>query len=78
MKGLGIAWLASGAALTRTGLWRLRTVALAYLLPVFMIGWFGIDTPREAWGMIAWVIFACLVTFVSWFFAPVQTRHTAD
>ena len=50
MKGLGIAWLASSAALTRTGLWRLRTVALAYLLPVFMIGWFGIDTPREAWG----------------------------
>jgi len=64
--------------LTRAGLWSLWTVALAYLLPVFVIGWLTIDTEREALGMIAWVIFACLVACVSWFLAPVQTRHTAD
>jgi hypothetical protein len=64
--------------LTRAGLWRLWAVALAYLLPLLVIGWFGIDTKREALGMIAWVILACIVAWVSWFFAPVQTRHAAD
>ena len=61
--------------LTRAGLWRLTTVALAYLLPLLAIGWFSIDTEREALGMIAWVVFACLVAYVSWFFAPSQTRQ---
>ena len=61
--------------LTRAGLWSLWTVALAYFLPLLVIGWFSIDTKREAVGMIAWVIFACLVAYVSWFFAPVQTRQ---
>ncbi|MEH2555934.1 hypothetical protein V1286_003463 [Bradyrhizobium algeriense] len=61
--------------LTRAGLWTLWTVALAYLLPLLVIGWYSIDTKREAVGMIAWVIFACLVAYVSWFLAPVQTRQ---
>jgi len=59
-------------ALTRVGLWSVWTVALAYLLPVLVIGWFGIDTRREALGIIAWLIFACIVACVTWFFAPVQ------
>ena len=63
--------------LTRAGLWSLWTIALAYLLPLLVIGWFAIDTKREALGMIAWVAFACIVAWVSWFFAPAQTRHTA-
>jgi hypothetical protein len=64
--------------LTRVGLWTLWAVALAYLLPLVVIGWFGIDTKREAYGMIAWAIFAFIVAWVSWFFAPVQTRQAAD
>jgi hypothetical protein len=56
--------------LTRTGLWNLWTVILAYLLPLLWIGWFSIDTTREAYGMIAWIIFALIVAYVSWFFAP--------
>jgi hypothetical protein len=64
-------------ALTRAGLWNFWVVALAYLLPLPVIGWFVVDTTREAWGMIGWVILACIVAFVSWFFAPVQTRRTA-
>jgi hypothetical protein len=89
---LRLGWLAAGAALivqffygglvyfvlTRAGLWSLWTVALAYLLPLLWIGWLTIDTKREALGMIAWVIFACIVACVSWFFAPVQTRQAAD
>jgi hypothetical protein len=89
---LRLGWLTAGAALivqffygglvyfvlTRVGLWSLWTVALAYLLPVVVIGWLTIDTKREALGMIAWLIFACLVACVSWFFAPVQIRPAAD
>jgi hypothetical protein len=63
--------------LTRAGLWSLWTVTVAYLLPLSAIGWFGIDTKREALGMIGWVILACIVACVSWFFAPVQAPHTA-
>jgi hypothetical protein len=88
---LRLSWLSMGAALvvqffygglvyfvlTRAGLWNPWTVALAYLMPVLVIGWFSVDTEREAWGMIAWVIFACIVAFVSWFFARVRTRHAA-
>jgi hypothetical protein len=56
--------------LTRAGLWNFWVVALAYLAPLFAIGWFVVDTTREARGMIGWVILACIVAFVSWFFAP--------
>ena len=63
--------------LTRTGLWNLWTVAIAYILPVLVIAWFTVDTIREAWGTIAWVIFACIAAFVFWLFAPVRTRHKA-
>jgi hypothetical protein len=61
--------------LTRIGLWNLWTVVAAYLLPLLWIGWFGIDTKREAYGMIAWLIFAIIVAYVTWFFAPAQTRQ---
>jgi hypothetical protein len=61
--------------LTRTGLWNVWMVALAYLLPVLVIAWFTVDTTREAWGTIAWVIFACIVAFVFWFLAPAHTGH---
>jgi hypothetical protein len=47
--------------LTRIGLWSFWTIAFAYLLPVWLIGTFGIDTPREARGIVAWVVFACIV-----------------
>jgi hypothetical protein len=38
--------------LTRTKLWRLWTIALAYLLPVLVIAWYTVDTEREAWGRL--------------------------
>src|SRR5262245_42570425 len=46
--------------LTRIGLWRLWIVALAYLVPLLVLGWFTIDTPREGWGMIGWVVLVCM------------------
>ena len=58
--------------LTRIGLWRLWVVALAYLVPLLVIGWLTIDTVREVWGMIGWVIALCIVAYVSWFFAPAR------
>lgn len=54
--------------LTRIGLWRLWAVTLPYLL-LWAIAWFAIDTFREAWGMVAWLGFACLVASVFWFVA---------
>ncbi|MCC8984709.1 hypothetical protein [Bradyrhizobium acaciae] len=63
--------------LTRTGLWSIWTIAFAYLLPVFIIDHM-IDTPREARGMIAWMVFACLVAGVSWFFARAEVGTQAD
>jgi hypothetical protein len=54
--------------LNRIRLWRLWTVTLAYLL-LWVIAWSGIDTFREAWGMLAWLALACLVAWVFWFFA---------
>src|SRR5690242_17835091 len=36
--------------LTRLGLWNLWTALLAYLAPLLEIGWFTVDTKREAWG----------------------------
>lgn len=62
--------------LSRAGLWNFWLVVLAYLLPLFAFGWFAIDTRREAFGMIAWVIFAFIVAWVSWFLAPLRTRRT--
>ena len=56
--------------LTRIGFWRLWAVTLPYLL-LWAIAWSGIDTFREAWGMIAWLVFACLVAWVFWFVAVV-------
>jgi hypothetical protein len=41
--------------LSRIGLWRLWAVTLAYLL-LWAIAWFAIDTFREAFGMIAWLV----------------------
>ncbi|PAY05470.1 hypothetical protein CK489_29260 [Bradyrhizobium sp. UFLA03-84] len=64
--------------LGRSGLWSIWTVAFAYLLPVFIIDRYGIDTPREARAMIAWLGFACLIAGVSWFFARREVRRTAD
>jgi hypothetical protein len=63
--------------LRRAGLWRFWSVATAYLLPLAMFGWFAIDTVREGLGMIAWVIFAIIVAYVSWLLAPVQARPKA-
>lgn len=63
--------------LTRIGLWNLWSVIFAYLLPVLWVGWFGIDTKREALGMIAWVFLALVVAYVSWFLAPVQTKQSS-
>ena len=79
-----LAWVTVGAALvaqlfygglvyfllTRIGLWRLWAVTLAYLL-LWMIAWTGIDTFREALGMVGWLALACLVAWVFWFFALV-------
>ncbi|HET7885280.1 MAG TPA: hypothetical protein VFL62_03540 [Bradyrhizobium sp.] len=62
--------------LSGAGLWKFWLVVLAYLFPLFVFGWFAIDTRREAFGMIAWVVFSFIVAWVSWFFAPVQTRRT--
>ncbi|AUC97233.1 hypothetical protein CWS35_25540 [Bradyrhizobium sp. SK17] len=63
--------------LTRSGLWSIWTIAFVYLLPVFFID-YGIDTQREARGMIAWMVFACLVAGVSWFFARAEVRTETD
>ena len=63
--------------LTRAGLWNFWTIPAAYLLPLAVIGWFAIDTKREALGMIAWVILFLIVAYVSWFLAPIRTRHKA-
>ena len=46
------------------------TVTLAYLL-LWVIAWSGIDTFREAWGMLGWLALAYLVAWVFWFFALV-------
>jgi len=62
--------------LTRLGLWNLWTALLAYLAPLLEIGWFTVDTKREAWGMIGWGILACIVAWVSWFLAPAQARRS--
>ncbi|HEX7923098.1 MAG TPA: hypothetical protein VF583_19235 [Bradyrhizobium sp.] len=59
--------------LTRIGLWSIWTIAFAYLLPVYFIG-YGIDTQREARGLVAWMMFACLVAGVSWYFARAEVR----
>lgn len=56
--------------LCRLGWWNLWTVTLAYLLPLVWVGWFAIDTEREAYGMIAWFFFALLVANVTWSLAP--------
>jgi len=56
--------------LTRIGLWRLWAVTLAYVL-LWVFAWNGIDTFREAWGMIAWLALACLTAWVFWFVAVV-------
>lgn len=58
--------------LTRTGLWSLWTVALAYLAPVLWFSWAASDTTRDITGTIPWLVFALIVAAVSWFFA----RHT--
>jgi hypothetical protein len=62
--------------LSRAGLWKFWLVVLAYFLPLIAFGWFTIDTRREAFGMIAWILLAFIVAWVSWFLAPVQTRRT--
>ncbi|WP_315703531.1 MULTISPECIES: hypothetical protein [unclassified Bradyrhizobium] len=54
--------------LTRIGVWRLWAVTLAYLI-LWVLAWNSIDTSREAWGMLAWLVFACLVAWVFWFVA---------
>jgi hypothetical protein len=59
--------------LTGIGLWSFWTIAFAYLAPIWLIGIFGIDTPREARGIIAWVVFACIVAGV--FRALIPARH---
>lgn len=58
--------------LSRVGLWRLWAVTFAYLL-LWTIAWNGIDTIREAWGMIGWLVLACLIAGVFWFFARSKT-----
>ncbi|MES5488546.1 hypothetical protein QMZ05_37875 [Bradyrhizobium sp. INPA03-11B] len=64
--------------LTRTGLWRIWTVAAAYLIPVLIIHHYGIDSPGEARAIITWIAFACLVAGVSWLFARKEARASAD
>jgi hypothetical protein len=60
--------------LTRIGLWNIWTVTLAYLLPVGVIAWLTVDTVREGVGTIAWLMFACIVAAVFWFFAPASVK----
>lgn len=58
--------------LTRTGLWNVWTVSLAYLLPVGLFGWHASDTTQDILGTIRWLAFALIVAAVSWFFAPAE------
>jgi hypothetical protein len=60
--------------LTRIGWWNIWTVTFAYLLPVGMIAWLTVDTVREGVGSIAWLMFACIVAAVFWFFAPASVK----
>jgi hypothetical protein len=55
--------------LTRTGLWNIWTVSLAYLLPVVLFSYFASDTTQDLLGTIPWLVFALIVAVVSWFFA---------
>ncbi|MGJ4953407.1 hypothetical protein [Bradyrhizobium sp. HKCCYLS20291] len=52
--------------LTRTGLWYFSAVFFAYLLPLVLIDQYGTDTEREAYGMIAWALFALIVSWTFW------------
>jgi hypothetical protein len=56
--------------LTRAGLWNVWTVLLAYLLPVALFGWHASDTTQDILGTIRWLVFALIVSLVSWFFTP--------
>ena len=55
--------------LTRTGLWSLWTVVLAYLAPVIWFSWSASDTTADLIGTIPWLFFSLIVAAVSWFFA---------
>jgi hypothetical protein len=56
--------------LTRTGLWNVWTVLLAYVVPVVAFSWRASDTTQDILGTIPWLVFALILAAVSWFFAP--------
>jgi hypothetical protein len=56
--------------LTRTGLWNIWTVSLAYLLPVVLFSYHANDTTQGSLGTIPWLVFALILALVTWFFAP--------
>jgi len=58
--------------LTRTSLWNIWTVSLAYLLPVVLFSWAASDTPEDLLGTIRWLVLALIVALVTWFFAPAR------
>jgi hypothetical protein len=64
--------------LTGIGLWSFWTIAFAYLVPIWLIGTFGIDTPREARGIIAWVVFVCIVAGVFRALIPARRGDAVD
>ncbi len=58
--------------LTRLDLWRMWTVALAYLLPAALLGWAVGDATRNIPGAIACLLVATIVALVSWFSVPAR------
>jgi hypothetical protein len=64
--------------LTRIRLWSFWTIVFAYLVPVWLIGTYAADTRRDAWAMIAWVVFVCIVAGVFRALVPVRRGDAAD
>jgi hypothetical protein len=51
------------------GLFRLPLVVLAYLVPVFLVGWRFADTTDDLLGMAPWLAIATALAAVFWFLA---------
>jgi len=57
--------------LTRTGLWSIWTVVLAYVTPVVLFSWSVSDTTQDLLGTIPWIVFALIIATMTWALVPV-------
>jgi hypothetical protein len=56
--------------LTRTHLWNILVIEIAYLLPVVLYSWASSDTTQDLIGTIPWLGAALVVGLVTWLVAP--------